>query len=366
MLAGGLDRLGIWPLLVLMAANSFLTQLHMAALDASFVMIVPKARLGRANGMMQTVWSVGDVLAPTIVVGFVALPKLLGGVDVLGPVGEAFARVNHGAALAVGFDALTFLGAAVVLSFLTIPSPERSARPAGEKGPKLLAEAKAGVAFIRGHRSLLSLLSIFTIANLASGPMFLLLPLLVRTNLSDSWDGLGLSYEGALVILTTAASVGGLVGGLAMTAWGGFQRRRFLGVLIPVLAIGAFQIAVGLSHLLYLTAAFLAIVTFCEPFVRAHAQAIWQSQTPPELQGRVYAVRTLVAGALIPFGSAVAGWAGGLYGPGVVVTLLGVLLAAFGFAQLFNGWLWRMDGELAASDEESEASSTRVTALVGD
>ena len=73
------------------------------------VMIVPRAKLGRANGMFQTVWSIGDVLAPAIVVGFVALPSLLADVETLGPVATAFGNVNHGAALAVAFDALTFL-----------------------------------------------------------------------------------------------------------------------------------------------------------------------------------------------------------------------------------------------------------------
>ena len=352
MLSGGLDAVGIWPLLLLMAANSFLGQLHAAALDASFVSIVSKEQLGRANGLMQTTWSLGDVLAPTIVVGFVALPALLGGIDLLGPVAGAFARVNHGAALAVAFDALTFLVAAIVLSFLAIPSPGRGGRAAERWGVReagVLAEARAGAAFVWRRRSLLSLLSIFTVANLASGPMFLLLPLLVRDSLEADWSGRGFSYEGALALLTTAASVGGVVGGLAMTVWGGFRSRRFLGVLLPVLAIGGLQVGVGFSRTLYLTAALLALVTLVEPLVRAHSQAIWQSQTPPELQGRVFAVRTLVAGALIPLGSAAAGWAGGVFGPGPVIAILGTILVGFGVAQLFNAWLWQMDEELASS-----------------
>jgi MFS family permease len=347
MLSGGLEALGIWPLLVLMAANSLLGQLHGAALDASFVMVVPREQLGRANGLMQTTWSIGDVIAPLVVVGFVALPRLLADVDGLGPIGEAIGNVNHGAGLAVAFDAVTFFLAAAVLCFLAIPSPVRAARAADERGPGLLAEARAGWAFIWRRRSLLSLLTIFTVANLASGPMFLLLPLLVRTNLGDDWAGRGLSYEGALALVTTAGSIGGVVGGLAMTAWGGFRTRRFLGVLLPVLAIGVLEIAVGLSHWLYLTAALLALVTLGEPVIRAHAQSIWQSQTPPELQGRVFAVRTLVAAALIPFGSALVGWAGGVFAPGTVIAILGTVLAGFGVAQLFNSWLWRMDEELS-------------------
>lgn len=356
MLGGGLEALGIWPLLVLMGAISFLSQLHGAALDASFVLIVPDKQLGRANGLMQTTWAIGDVLAPALVVGFVLLPGLVAGVDVLGPVADAVARVNHGAGLAVAFDALTFLVAGVVLSLLAIPSPPRTngadprsaAGGADETRPGLLREARAGVSFVWRRKALLSLLSIFTVSNLTSGPMFLLLPLLVRENLAGDWASKGLSYDNALALLTTAASVGGVIGGLAMTAWGGLRSRRFLGVLLPVLVAGFLQVVVGVSHALYLTAAMLALVTFVEPFIRAHAQAIWQSQTPPELQGRVYAVRTLVAGGLIPAGAAAAGWAGGVFGAAAVIAILGTVMVAFGVAQLFNTWLWRMDEEIGA------------------
>lgn len=334
------DVRAVWPLFLLMGANSTLTQLHNVAFDASFVMLVPEERLPRANGMMQTVQSIGDVIAPSIVVGFVALPKLAQRFDVLGPVGRAIGRIDQGSALAVGFDAVTFFVAALVLTQLQIPSP---ARRAPEVAPSIWSEARQGLAFIWDRKPLLSLLSIFAVSNVVVGPLFLLLPLIVRENLVDDWGGRGMSFDSALATLTTAGSIGGVAGGLVITTWGGLRRRRFLAVLVPEILTGGLVLVVGLSHLLLLTAAILMAVTFMEPMVRAHAQAIWQTQTPPALQGRVFSARLVIVGGLIPLGSALAGWSSGAFGAGVVLSVLGIVLAVFCLGQLCNAQMWRLE-----------------------
>jgi hypothetical protein len=49
---------------------------------------------------------------------------------------------------------------------------------------------------------------------------------------------------------------------------------------------------------------------------------------------------------------------------GAVITVLGVVLACFGVAQLSNGRLWRMDEE--SSTREPEGTPGQATATVGD
>ena len=77
--------------------------------------------------------------------------------------------------------------------------------------------------------------------------------------------------------------------------------------------------------------------------MNSHSQTIWQTQTPPELQGRVFAVRRLIAQFTWPLSTAMAGWAGGLFDPGMVVAVLGVILTVFCIAQLFNPYLLRVE-----------------------
>ena len=86
---------------------------------------------------------------------------------------------------------------------------------------------------------------------------------------------------------------------------------------------------------------FLSAAT--SPLLNAHSQTIWQTQTPRELQGRVFSVRRLIAQFTRPIGTAVAGWLAGPFDPGYVLAALGSLLAVLCVAQLFNPYLLRVE-----------------------
>ncbi len=47
--------------------------------------------------------------------------------------------------------------------------------------------------------------------------------------------------------------------------------------------------------------------TFFIPFITAPNQSVWQSKTPPELQGRVFALRGMFQMVTIPIGYLIAG-----------------------------------------------------------
>jgi len=51
----------------------------------------------------------------------------------------------------------------------------------------------------------------------------------------------------------------------------------------------------------------LAIALFAAPVINASSQAIWQSKVPPEIQGRVFAVRRLIAQFTAPVAYLAAG-----------------------------------------------------------
>ena len=68
--------LQLWALLIIVALMAFLSAFHGAAFDTSYAMLVPEARLPRANGMMQTMWALAGILAPAIAAVLIALPAL--------------------------------------------------------------------------------------------------------------------------------------------------------------------------------------------------------------------------------------------------------------------------------------------------
>jgi MFS family permease len=317
---------------------------HSSAFDTSYAMIVPEKQLPRANGMMQTIWSLSGVLSPVLAATLISLPALARQGVIGGGLGAALGGLSSGASLAMTVDAITFFVAAVTLIFLYIPSPKRS--DLGSNGaPKksFWADVKEGALYIWRRRPLLWLLGTFTVANFVSTPMGVFQPLLVKFNLAPDWSARGFSFETALALLSSAAGIGGVAGGFFISTWGGLKRRRVYGVVVTLIVSGLAQIAFGLSSWIYAAAALLFVIDAMIPIMNSHSQSIWQTQTPRELQGRVFAVRRLIAWVMIPVSTVMAGWAGGVFNPGAVLAVLGVVLTVFCVGQLFNPYLLRVE-----------------------
>jgi DHA3 family macrolide efflux protein-like MFS transporter len=337
--------LQLWTLIGIVTLFALVSAYHGAAFDTSYAMIVPEEQLPRANGMMQTIWSLSGILSPMIAASIIALPALARQSVIPGAVGGFLASLNDGAPLAIAIDAVTFFLASATLIFLFIPSPQRTDLGGDGMQPKksMWADIKEGALYIWYRRPLLWLLGTFTVANFAAGPMGVFMPLLVKFNLAADWAQRGFSFETALALLSSAGSIGGVLGGLFISAWGGLKNRRVYGVVITLILSGLAQAVLGLSPLLFLTAAMAFTTEGMIPIMNSHSQTIWQTQTPRELQGRVFAVRRLIAQFTWPLSTALAGWAGGRFDPGVVLAVLGVILAVFCVGQMFNPYLLRVE-----------------------
>ena len=350
--------LQLWMLLGIIALMAFLSAFHGAAFDTSYAMLVTEERLPRANGMMQTMWALAGILAPASAATLIALPALARNGTLTGPLSASLGALSNGAALPILVDAVTFFLAAITLIFLFVPSPKRTdlVGADGQVKKSVWADIKIGGLYIWQRRPLLWLLGTFAVANLCSGPLGVVQPLLVKFNLAASWRVLGFQYETALALLGTVTAIGGVVGGLFITAWGGLKARRIYGVVVPLIIAGVAQVAFGLSHWLYFSAAMVFIVEAMTPIMNAHSQTIWQTQTPRELQGRVFAVRRLIAQFTWPLSAAFAGWAAGRFDPGMVVAVLGAVLVIFCVAQLFNPYLLNVENKEMLDDMAARAA----------
>ena len=312
-------------LLVISFIFPLLGAFHSAAFDTSYAMLLRDDQLPRANGMMQTVWSLGGIIAPGLAALMIALP--------LGLAGTMLA------------DAVSFLLAAAVLPFLTIPSPRRTdLAQAGGPGKSLWADIVEGARFIWRRRPILWLLGTFTVANFCGTAVFVLLPVMVRFQLAPSAELLGLDFTRSLATVQTAGSVGGVIGGIVISVWGGLKRRRALGVVVPILLSGLMQVAVGWSVLLPVSLAVFFVQAAMVPIMNSHSQSVWQITTPRELQGRVFSVRRLIAWISNPVSTLVAGAATARgVEAGVLISALGVVIVVWCIANLFNQMLLRVD-----------------------
>lgn len=343
MLTGVLD---VWMLIIIILLFEGIQPFHYAAFDTSYAMLVPEKQLPRANGMMQTMWSLSGILSPALAATIIALPSMARQGFLPGVFGEWLAPLTDGAALAIGIDALTFFVAAFTISFLRIPSPLRKDLHA-EDGTKIKrsvwADIKEGALYIWRRPPLLWLLATFTVINFASTPIGLFVPLILKFNLASDWAQLGFTFETALALINTVGSIGGVIGGVLVSAWGGLKRRRVYGVVIPILLAGIAQVVYGFSPSIILTAAMSFVLVSLTPLMNAHSQTIWQTQVPRHLQGRVFSVRRVIAQFSAPVGTLIAGIAGANFNPGMIIAVLGVIVVVFCIAQLFNPYLLKVE-----------------------
>lgn len=341
-------------LIVIVFVQATITSFHNAAFDTSYAMLVPEEKLPRANGMMQTIFSLSGIVSPAIAATLIALPSLVrqGSLPSLfAPLGA----IQDGAVLAVSVDALTFFFAAVVPIFLFIPSPTRTDLHTATGAKKSLwADVKEGALYIWHRRSFLWLLGTFTVANFAAGA-FVLMPLIVKFQLEADRVARGFSIEAALALLNTAGSVGGVIGGVAISMWGGLKKNRVYGVLTPMIFAGIALMVTGASPWLFLTAVALAFSQGLVPMMNAHSQAIWQTQVPRELQGRVFSVRRLIAQFSWPASTLIMGALASRFEPGLLMMALGLIFALAAVSGLMNPYLRRVEDK-----EWIEAQAVRL------
>jgi MFS family permease len=332
--------LQLWMLVLASIVSALAGSFHFAAFDSSYAMLVPDHLLPRANGMMQTTWWSSGVVAPGLAAFVMTLPAFAGP----SAAGTPLDAIGSGAALCIAVNALTFAVSAAVLFAVRIPSPRRSDLGAdGRLETSIWSDMRAGVLYIWRRRPLLWLLATFTLANFVGGTGRVVTPLFVKFNLAADWTARGLNYEAALALIGTLSGIGGVIGGVLMSAWGGLERARVYGILVPMLLGGVADIVFGLTSLLFVAAAAGLVFAVMSPVLNAHSQTIWQTQTPRELQGRVFAVRRLIAQCTTPLGALSGGALAGLFDPGLVLAVLGALLVLFCAAQLFNPFLLRVE-----------------------
>lgn len=356
------NALQLWIVLVLVVISALCNSFHYSAFDTSYAMIVPEAQLPRANGMMQTMWAISAIVSPGVAAFLISLPGLAR--QGIVPI-DAIKGLHDGTAIAISIDAISFFIGAATLLFLFIPSPKHvlSAEELAKPKNSLWDDVKLGANYIWRRKPLLWLLATFTVINFASAPLEVFLPLLLKFNLSADWQAHGFSFESALALLASAAGLGGVAGGLFISAWGGLKKKRVYGVVIPVLLAGIGELFFGLSRLFFLTVTLNFLIVALTPIMNAHSQTIWQTQTPRELQGRVFAVRRLIAQFSSPLAVFLSGVVGGLFDPGLFLAVLGGFTALFCLGQLFNRQLLRVEdkAELDRVAAEGNGGGVLVT-----
>lgn len=268
--------LQVWHLYVAAIFQGLGNAFQWPAYSAAISTMIPKEQLGRANGMMSLIDMGPGILAPMLAGALLPIIGLTG---------------------ILSIDVTTFVLAILVLLFVHIPQPRRTEEGAQAQG-NILKEAAFGFRYIFARPSLLGLQLVFFFGNLCSGVAFTVLAPMILLRTGNDSTSLGL--------VQSAGAIGGVVGGIAMSAWGGFKRRVH-GVLAGWAVSSVFFALIGLTKWIPSWIALNALSSVVVPLINGSNQAIWQSKVAPDVQGRVFSARTLIAWMTNPISPLIGG-----------------------------------------------------------
>jgi len=267
-------RLEIWQVYLISFSRSCFSTFQIPAYSSLPTLLIPKRHFGRASGMVQSAQATAQIISPLLASALIVTIHIQG---------------------LILLDFVSFLLALGVLTVMRIPEYERPIEDDMGRG-SLIREAFDGWVYIRGRSGLLALLFYSAAVNLTVGASQALFTPMVLSIASPQALGKVLSYGG----------IGLLTGSVVMSIWGG-PKRRVLGILGSGLLLGLSVMLAGLRPSIPLIAAGLFGMLFVVPILNGCAQAIWQSKTPPDLQGRVFAIRRMISWSTTPLAFLVAG-----------------------------------------------------------
>ena len=294
-------RMQIWHLYLAGVLSNALGAFQDPAFTASVSVLVPEKQLTRANGLLSLANDGSRMFAPMLA-GFLLLPLGVHGIMMI--------------------DLATCLVAVSIMLIARIPSPSLSTEGKASRG-HLRKEIAFGFKYIAHHPGLMGILMIFAGINLfAAITYFGVLPAMILARSQGDQVALGL--------IQSLLGVGGVVGGLFLSLWGG-PKNRINGFLLSATAsflLGDFFFAIGRSLPVWTVAAFVTALFI--PLIISCYEAIWQSSVPQDIQGRVFSAKNMIQIGSMPLGYLLAGWlADGIFEPAMAAG--GSLAGTFGW-----------------------------------
>ena len=311
----------LWHIYVALFVRAVAGGFHQSAFGASIVLLVPKEQLARVQGFNQA---------------------LYGGLNIISaPLGAYLLSVLPMQGI-LSIDVVTALLAVSILFFIRIPQPEaRSAAP-----QTFWQDFRAGFRYIIAWRGLVILLGLVMVVNFFFSATEPLTPLLITNHFRGDASQLGWWLS--------SFSVGTVLGGLVLGAWGGFKRKVVTAQLGLILS-GLSTIVVGLAPSNMFTMGLIAnaIVGFLLPIINGSFGATLQSTIVPEMQGRVFAFILSAAMLVSPLALMIAGPFADAFGIQLWFLIAGISCTLMGIFGFFSADVMRM--EMKANEDAQHA-----------
>ena len=265
-------QLEIWNIYMIALVGSIFSAFQEPAFAASIVMLVPRKDLQRANGMTQMTNALGNLVPPLIA-------------------GLLFGLIGLQGIILIDF--ITYFAALGTIIISRIPQPERIEPQ--EKSSQW-REAMAGWRYLRLNGGLLGLVFYFAIVNFMINFAAVLTSPMVLAIFSPAILG----------YVQTAGGLWMLIGSILLSVWGG-PKKKILSIMIFITISSLGLALAGMRPNAYLIAAGYFVMLFLIPLASGASQAIFQTKVPLGLQGRVFAMRSMISRSIMPIAFLTAG-----------------------------------------------------------
>jgi DHA3 family macrolide efflux protein-like MFS transporter len=297
-----LNDVQVWHIYVALFIRAVAGGFHQSALGASVVLLVPKEHLARVQGFNQALYGGMNIISAPLGAFLLAVLPMQG---------------------ILSIDIGTAVLAVFILFFIQIPQPERGAQTQGT----FWQDFAAGFRYIVTWRGLVVLLGLVMVINFFYSATEPLTPLLITKHFRGGAQQLGWWLS--------SFSVGTILGGLILGAWGGFK-RKIVTAQLGLILTGFSTMIVGMvpSHFFWAGLVANTAVGLLLPIINGSFGATLQATIAPEMQGRAFAFIMSAALLVSPLALMIAGPFADLFGIQLWFLIAGIsclLMGVFGF-----------------------------------
>jgi DHA3 family macrolide efflux protein-like MFS transporter len=251
-------RFEVWHLYGVAFLQGVFSSFQGPAERAATTMLVSEAYRERANALKETSFPLAGIFAP-VLTGLLYTVVGIAGIILI--------------------DLTTFLIAVIFLIFIQIPHPERSEHGLAALGG-FWNEAFGALRYVMNRRALFMFMLFTAFINfMLNGPLDLTLPYLIL--LMDSEK-----IAGSIIGVTSLGAFGGAA---LIAAWGG-TRPRMKTIILGLIITGVMFIFFGVLRTPVSISIVLFLLFMNLPIGQTMYISILQVKSPPDLQGRIFAL----------------------------------------------------------------------------
>lgn len=265
------DILQIWHIYLLNIVSGLMNTVQQPASEVAVTRILPEKYYQKVGALGYFSKSLNSILTPIIATAVLGL---------------------WGIYAVVWFDLATFVVAFIVLAlFIHIPPNEETATQEKES---IMDSAKEGLRFLKKERGIFDLILFLAAINLVASIYEAAFPAMVLSRDGGSEKALGI-VNSVIGISTLAGSI------LATVLKEPKSRVRVIcNTLLFSMSFENFLLAFGRNTWIWSFGGFLGWIFI--PLMSANLSAIMRLHVPPQMQGRVFAVRNSLQFFTIPIG----------------------------------------------------------------